>query len=106
MSRVAKRHPCSKCGAHIRSGLDDDACALSVRVDDEPLTRNGELLAILAGRKTYMLVQDRLYRRDHWSIRKAAEYPVADHRCWEPLPLQWLQPPPPPPPAPTDDPGF
>jgi len=93
MSRSCNPHQCHKCGAHIRSGLDGDALAFVARVDDEPLTRQGELLAILNGRKTYSLEGQRLYRRDLHHIKKAAEVVHATHRCWEPMPVGWTKPP-------------
>lgn len=92
MSRVASQSACHKCGAHIRSGLDADALAFVARVDDEPLTRQGELLAIVNGRKTYSLEGQRLYRRDLHHIKRPADTVHAAHRCWEPMPLAWIKP--------------
>lgn len=105
MSRVASQTTCRKCGAHIRNGLDNDMLGLPARVDDETLTRTGELLAIIAGRKTYSLEGGRLYRRDLCHFKKPADRVYAQHLCWQPMPIDWVQPA-----APvaitTDDPPF
>jgi len=92
MSRVASQSACHKCGAHIRSGLDADALAFVARVDDDPVTRQGELLAIISGRRTYSLEGGRLYRRELHHLRTAARAPYVEHRCWEPFPANWLAP--------------
>ena len=105
MSRSSSRHQCHKCGAHIRSGLDADVLAFVARVDDEPVTRQGELLAILNGRRTYSLEGGRLYRRERHHLQIPARAPYAQHRCWEPFPAPWLAPAPRPAAA-TDAPPF
>jgi hypothetical protein len=90
--RNSTSHQCRKCGAHIRSGLDNDAAALVARVDDEPVTRQGELLAILNGRRTYSLEGGRLYLRERHHLQIPARAPYVQHRCWEPFPATWLAP--------------
>ena len=105
MSRVASQGVCHKCGAHIRSGLDADALAFVARVDDDPVTRQGELLAILNGRRTYSLEGGRLHRRELHHLQAPARAPYVEHRCWEPFPATWLAPIPRPAAA-TDTPPF
>lgn len=95
MGRVATRHPCRTCGAHIRSGLDGNACAIVVHVDDELVDHRGELMAALSGRKTYSLEAGALYRRFDYHLRQPAAKAVIEHKCWEPCPVDWLAPPPP-----------
>lgn len=105
MSRVASKGSCHKCGANIRSGLDNDYIAMVARVDDEIVTRQGELLAVINGRRTYSLEGGRLYRREKHHYKTVAAAPYVEHRCWEPFPASWLAPPPPRP-ADHDDPPF
>lgn len=105
MSRNATKTTCRKCGAHVRDGLDNDALALVARVDDEPLTRYGELLAVIDRRKTYSLEAGRLYRRHLHHLGKPAAHVYAQHRCWELMPAAWIQPPPAKP-IDHDDPPF
>lgn len=92
MSRNSSQSVCHKCGAHIRSGLDADALAFVARVDDDPVTRQGELLAILNGRRTYSLEGGRLHRRYSHHLQIAPRAPYVEHRCWEPFPATWLAP--------------
>lgn len=105
MSRVASQSVCHKCSAHIRSGLDADALAFVARVDDEPLSRQGELLAVISGRRTYSLEGGRLHRREHHHLRTPSRAPYVEHRCWEPFPATWLAPAQKPP-AVSDTPPF
>ncbi len=93
--RNSTTHQCRTCGAHIRSGLDSNACAMVVHVDDELVNYRGELLAALSGRKTYSLEAGALYRRFNYHLRKPAAKAVIEHKCWEPCPVDWLAPPPP-----------
>lgn len=94
MSRRAHGELC-RCGAATLAGADADACALQAVVDPRPLTRSGELLAVAAGRVTYEIdAGNRLHRRDRWSIRSAPSRPVlAEHRCYHPIPGDWIAPP-------------
>jgi hypothetical protein len=93
--RNSTTHQCRTCGAHIRSGLDGNACAVVVHVDDELVDYRGELLAALSGRKTYSLEAGALYRRFNYHLRTPAAKTVIEHKCWEPCPVDWLAPPPP-----------
>lgn len=89
------------CGARVLAGVDADRCAFNAAVDNSPLTRRGELLAVVAGRRTYELADGRLYRRDRWSIRSTPRGAVlAEHDC-TPIPAGWRLPPAPRPPAPV-----
>ncbi len=55
IARAARAQACSRCGACTFRGLDADAGAFAVRVDAYPLDAAGELLALVAGRRTYTL---------------------------------------------------
>lgn len=102
MTRRAHGAVCH-CGAAILAGDDNDAAGLPAKVDPRRLTRSGELLSVIAGRKVYELDAGRLYRRDHWSIRsKARGDVVAEHRCGHPIPDDWKAPPAPPAPTPEE----
>lgn len=92
MSRASNSHQCRHCGAATRSGLDSDVAAIVVKVDDEPVTWEGELLAVVRGRRTYALENQRLYQRTRWHLRKPATAAYVQHVCWEPFPASWLAP--------------
>lgn len=72
MSRNANPQPCRGCGAQILAGLSDDHLAHDAHVDPSPLSPYGEMLARLAGLRTYDLHREvdgfRLYVRDRWQI--------------------------------------
>lgn len=94
MIRRAAATECGTCWAQTLTGVDADTAALRAVVDNWPLTRTGELLAVVAGRATYSLdLTGALHRRDRWSIRRQPRQPVyAEHRCHQPLPLAWCAP--------------
>ena len=108
-SRRANETTC-RCGAIVTAGIDADRCALNAAADPTPLNRTGELLAVIAGRRTYAVDRDRrLHRRNAWSLARPAREPVlAEHRCGHPIPDHWLAPEPPQPATATDteEPGF
>ena len=45
--------PCGRCRRLVLAGLDAAAAAFSVVIDAEPLTRDGELLMIVAGVRVF-----------------------------------------------------
>lgn len=105
INRRAHASQCQKCRAVVMVGLDDDKCAMTVRVDPVPLTPVGELEVLLAGRRTYDLgwSAERGYRVDprsaaHIAAAPAGSSPAADvvgeHRCGHPAPpggQSWLR---------------
>jgi hypothetical protein len=70
---------------------------LEVTCELLPLSREGEIAAAIAGRKTYRLDADRrLWRNDQWRISRDAPMP-GDHRlvahvCDRPVPAAWRAP--------------
>lgn len=95
--RAAAETVCRHCWARTLSGLDADRCALVAVVDNSPLSRTGELLAVCAGRQVYARdATGALHRRDRFSLRSVSRDPIhASHDCATPLPSAWLLPPPP-----------
>lgn len=65
------------CGAWTLLGLDADTLAHTAHVDPTPLTTDGELTALLSGRRTYLLTRANglgagrlvLDDRDRWRTR-------------------------------------
>ena len=103
MSRKVTASTCPQCRQDVLAGDDADRAAFSAVVDPVPLDRGGELLAVVDGRQTYEIANDRLYRRDRWALRSEPRGTVvAVHRCGHPLPYTWRQPTPPPRPAQED----
>lgn len=94
MSRSAVDVYCPKCRQPTLVGLSDDRAGYNVRVDPWPLTRGGELLAVVDRRTTFGRDRDgSLHRRCRWQIRATADRPVlAEHRCSSPLPFGWRAP--------------
>ena len=79
------------CGLKILIGLDAGAAAFTVTVDLAHLTRDGELLAVIVGRRTYRLDSShRLHRRDKWHLRTPpTQVILSEHLCGEPIPNLW-----------------
>ena len=96
---------CPICWADLLVGLDGNVAAFDGIADAAPLTRMGELLAVVAGRLVYEDDAGRLYRRDRWMLRDTVGKVVAEHRCWEPVPAHWIEKTPPRP-APADKEPF
>jgi len=83
---------CWQCRQDILIGLDADTCALEARVDPWTLTRTGELLAVVSGKRTYEWdLRDNMHRRDRWSINTPVGRVLAEHVCEKPLPREWLE---------------
>jgi hypothetical protein len=94
MTRPAVSVECRNCRQMILAGVDGPVAGLGAFVDDIPLTRSGELLAVLSGRRTYVVgIRGDLSRRDRWMIRTAARDRVLpEHRCGDPVPYPWRAP--------------
>lgn len=106
MTRATASVECRNCRQPILAGVDGRVAGLSAFCDPEPLTRGGELLAVLSGRRTYGVgIGGDLYRRDRWGLRTAVAPVLAEHRCHDPVPYPWRAPALPPTrrPAPTGD---
>ena len=89
--RQATPLACWNCRSDILIGLDADMCALDARVDPWPLTKSGELLAVVSGKKTYELdIRGHLHRRSRFQLKTVVRVMVAEHKCEEPLPKAWL----------------
>ena len=82
-----------KCGAHILTALDSHRAAIPLTLDPYPLNSIGEAAALQQGRRTY---QPRHYgqgRRRAHHIRQDPAGKVTvltDHRCHQPIPLEWI----------------
>lgn len=89
-----RQRKCRACRAPVWAGDSDDWAALHVEIDNSPLGPQGEALARLTGRCTFMMRRHggglRLQTRDHWQIaggrRPRYSDVVAEHRCGAPLP--------------------
>ncbi|WP_426566401.1 hypothetical protein ACPPVT_07595 [Angustibacter sp. McL0619] len=89
-ARTAKPRLCP-CGAWTLLGLDAAVLARTARVDPTPLTTQGELVALLAGRPTYILTNagGRLHldHRDRYRTTGRPPHPgaaydvVPTHQC-------------------------
>jgi hypothetical protein len=93
VTRPATPVECRNCRQLILAGVDGDVAGLGAFVDDIPLTRSGELLAVLSGRRTYAVdIRGALSRRDRWRIRTPAAVVLPEHRCGDPVPYPWRAP--------------
>jgi hypothetical protein len=87
--RGAKAAKCIVCKADVIVGFDEDACARAVVVDPHPLSELGEALALIEGRRSYLLaVQGEgmaLWVRDQWQIAGTGAsdkvWVFTDHKC-------------------------
>ena len=95
MNRAVIQGRCQRCRADVLLGYDADTAALLAVVDNAPLTRSGELLAVVAGRLTYRLdIAGHLHHRRWLRIKTpAVGQTLAQHRCGEAIPSHWRQPP-------------
>lgn len=88
--RHATENHCPRCRLVVLSGLDNDRCALDARVDPWPIDRVTEVLALLAGRRTYEAVRYEgrieLYHRSVDRQGRPGTQVLVEHRCGEPLP--------------------
>ena len=89
INRPARYQPCPRCNRHTLVAM---VSGVRTRLDPEPLTIDGEVIALLSGRRTYDVMLWGLPRRMHpiWRdisrIRAPRKYTViATHQC-TPLP--------------------
>jgi hypothetical protein len=92
-----RRHP--SCGMPTLAGFDSHVLAWTVWLDLTELSRRGEALAILDGRRTYELwvvaLGFEIEHRDRWRVAghpadTPGTHPVlCDHRCSAPVPRSW-----------------
>jgi hypothetical protein len=81
---------CRDCKAPILTGLQDDMAAHVVKVNATPLSRMGELAALMLGLRTYELRRHQqtlaLWQRDRWQIKgrdPGIKFDVVtDHVCF------------------------
>ena len=110
LTRRAKLMEHPNCGLPTLAGLDADRAALDAWCDLGELTRYGEAMALLEGRRTYELHGSRLSLRDRWQIggRPAGgrDPVLASHRCERAIPATWCVTPDPATPTPTYDDGI
>lgn len=78
ITTTAEPCPCHRCGAPTLTGWAD---GLHARVGTQPLNRDGELAAILAGRRTYTLTHEGLVHRDRWHLTHPHGPILANHAC-------------------------
>lgn len=96
ISRKARVRTCERCGRVALVGLDADVCAFEVAADPLPLSRLGEALALVEGRRTFALVRThRGYELDARDASAILGRPagatkrqdvLAEHRCSAPGP--------------------
>ncbi len=92
--RAAYIDACRTCHATVWTGLDADIAAFTATADNTPLTHQGALLAVIAGRTTYTLdPRNALDRRDRWQLNTPTRNRVLpEHRCHQPVPRHWRAP--------------
>ena len=79
---------CRKCGAAVLSGYDDYA-KFAVKVDRRPVSREVELLCVVAARKVYEVDRERRLRlrTPQASVHRASDYDLhPEHVCGAVLP--------------------
>jgi hypothetical protein len=93
LTRRAKLIAHRPCGIPTLAGLDSDLAGLDAWCDLGELTRYGEAMALLEGRRTYQLHGGRLSLRDRWQIGgkpAGGRSPVlASHLCDQSIPATW-----------------
>ena len=90
--------PCRTCKRLVLAGLDARAAALSVVIDAETLTRDGELLMIVGGIKVYATnTQGDILRRNASEVLAHGEHLAMhrEHDCAKATPAQLIKPTPP-----------
>lgn len=90
--------PCRSCKRLVLAGLDARAAALSVVVDAEVLTRDGELLMIVAGVSVYATnSQSEILRRNAGEVLAHGEHLTMhrEHDCAKTTPAHLIKPTPP-----------
>lgn len=94
--RKALRTTCAKCRREILTGPDSDVAGMDARADSAPISRTGELWAVVEKRRTYELdATGRLHRRTAKAVIFAGvpshSSLHSDHQC-APVPAAWLAP--------------
>ena len=90
--------PCPSCRRMVLVGLDGRAAAFSVVIDAEVLTRDGELLMIVAGTKVYATnSRDEILRRNASEVLAHGEHLQMhrEHDCAKTTPAHLIAPTPP-----------
>jgi hypothetical protein len=88
--------PCSRCKRLVLAGLDARAAALPVVIDAEPLTRDGELLMIVAGVKVFATnSRSEILRRSPSEVIAHGEHLTMhrEHDCANATPAHLVAPP-------------
>jgi hypothetical protein len=85
-----------ECGLPTLAGIDGRVAGLDAWCDLGQLSPEGELQALLDGRRTYRLHRGELDPRDRWNIPHhppGHDNPVfAQHRCHQPILATWCLP--------------
>jgi hypothetical protein len=90
--------PCQSCRRLVLAGLDGSAVAFSVVIDAEPLTRDGELLMIVAGVRVFATTtRTEILRRSPAEVLAHGEHLTMhrEHDCAQTTPAHLIKPPPP-----------
>jgi hypothetical protein len=90
--------PCPSCKRLVLAGLDGRAAALSVVIDAEVLTRDAELLMIIAGTNVYATnSRDEILRRNPSEVLAHGEHLQMhrEHDCAKTTPAHLIAPTPP-----------
>ena len=94
--RTAITTTCAKCRREILSGPDADTCGMDAKADKTPISRTGELWAVVENRRTYELdPTGRLHRRTAKAVifggvgLFSSLHP--EHQCAA-VPAAWLAP--------------
>jgi hypothetical protein len=88
--------PCQRCRRLVLAGLDASAAAFSVVIDAEPLTRDGELLMIVAGVKVFATnSRSEILRRSPSEVIAHGEHLTMhrEHDCANATPAHLVAPP-------------
>ena len=88
--------PCGRCRRLVLAGLDAGAAALSVVIDAEPLTRDGELLMIVAGVRVFATnTRSEILRRSPSEVLAHGEHLMMhrEHDCANATPAHLVAPP-------------
>jgi hypothetical protein len=88
--------PCRSCKRLVLAGLDASAAAFSVVIDAKPLTRDGELLMIVAGVKVFATnSRSEILRRSPAEVLRHGEHLMMhrEHDCAKATPAHLVSPP-------------
>lgn len=81
--RAAHPEQCPRCHANLLVGPDDDRCAITLRVDAEPVDRLTEAVAHLHGTASAELIHNALHYRSPARLQSDRHpHPIhLEHRC-------------------------